>query len=56
MKFLELFSSRRFWLITVAGLVWIASMLTWLPEDISTAIIAWLLTIAGVGTIDKIGK
>lgn len=56
MKYVELLGSRRFQLITVAGLVWIANILTWIPTDISTAIIAWLLTIAGVGTLDKIGK
>lgn len=55
-KLSELMGSRRFWIVTVAGIIWIMNVLTWIPNEISLPIIAWLLTIAGIGTADKLFK
>lgn len=53
-KFVELLGSRRFWLLTLAGLAWVFARLEWIPAEVSTPLIAWFTTIAGVGTIDRL--
>ena len=55
-KFSAILGSRRFWILTVAGFVWIASRLAWIPDEVAIPIIAWLTNVAGVGTIDKLGN
>ena len=50
-KFMALFSSRRFWLIILGGvLVWLQT------NDWKLGAISAITAIVGVGTIDKIGK
>jgi len=55
-KFLELLTSRRFWLITVGALsaiggAWAGEILT--AEFVFNTITVWVSAIVGIGSLDK---
>lgn len=55
-KLKELFGSRRFWQITLAYLVQLVKLYWPEHEEAANLTSVFLLTVAGIGTIDKLRK
>lgn len=55
-KLLELFGSRRFWQVTIAFLVQIVKLYAPQFEELANLVSVYLLTVAGIGTVDKLKK
>lgn len=50
----EILGSVRFWFVTISALIAILSFYGVVPDEVRNIIIAWLGTVTGIGTLDKV--
>lgn len=55
-KLKELLGSVRFWVVTIAAAIAILAVFGIIPDEVQKILIAWLGTVAGIGTLDSVSK
>lgn len=55
-KLKEILGSIRFWFVTIGAIVAILSFYGVIPDEVQKIILAWLGTVTGIGTLDKIAS
>ena len=52
----EILGSVRFWFVTISMIIAILSFYGIIPDEVRNIIIAWLGTVTGIGTLDKVAS
>lgn len=53
-KLKAILGSVRFWFVTIGAIVAILSFYGIIPVEVQKIILAWLGTVTGIGTVDKV--
>lgn len=55
-KVKAILGSVRFWMVTIGAVVAILSFYGIIPPEVQKIILAWLGTVTGIGTVDKVAE